>query len=333
MEPIGRPGDGFRETLTRGDIERICSRHGLPPPRGIIPEPRGNENVAYHLDGSYFLAFSIGDDTRRKVEVLRLFEQVDMMPTPKVIGWSEEDATLQVPYMILERCPGERLDVVWEQCSPADRLSLLESLGSAMGRYHATTLADAEAAGRKTGMGRWVVDAADARRQSAREARCRAMEGLESLGERLDRWGIAALPLAQALKGHYARSMPSPDAPFAGPGLIHTEPWAEHFFMERTRTGFRLSGCADLEECCVADSLGEIVQMYVSMLALEPQYLSAFRKGYERSFPLPRDAERRLRAAAVDNDLLNVLWLLDKMENRPEWSFAAPWLAGHVRRL
>jgi len=182
-------------------------------------------------------------------------------------------------------------------------------------------------------MARWVTHDVDARRQKDTEARRDARDSLGSLGERLSRWGIAAEPLVEALKDHYARSLPAPDAPFVGPGLIHTEPWPEHFIMERAPDGFRLSGCVDLEECAIADSLGEIVEMYVSMLALEPQYLSAFRTGYERSFLFPPDAELRLRAAAADHDLLNILWLLDQMERRPEWSFATCWLAGHVCRL
>lgn len=333
MERIGRPGDELRERLTRGDIERICSRHGLPSPREIVPEPRGNENVAYHLDTSWFLAFSISDDTRRKVEVLKLFEHIESMPTPSVIGWSERDELLHVPYMILGRCPGERIDVLWDECGHAEREVLLESLGSAMGRYHATTLDDAEAAGRRSGMARWVIHDVDARRQRDSEARRKARGSLESLGERLNRWGIEAEPLVEALKAQYSRSLPAPDAPFVGPGLIHTEPCPEHFIMERVPNGFRLSGCVDLEECAIADPLGEIVEMYVSMLAVEPLYLSAFRKGYERSFLFPPDAERRLRAAAADHDLLNILWLLDQMERRPEWSFATGWLAGHVCRL
>lgn len=333
MERIGRPGDDFREALTRDDIERICRRYGLPKPREIVPEPRGNENVAYHIDGEYFLALSISDDTRRKVEVLRLLEQIESMPTPKVIGWSERDPALQVPYMILERCPGLRLDELWEQCGHGERLELLKSLGSGMGRYHSTALADAEAAGRMTGLERWVVDGVEPRRQRARSARREAKGSLKSLPERLNRWGINGSSLVHALRDHYAGSLPPPDAPFVGPGLIHTEPWAEHFFVVKTGTAFRLSGCVDLEECAIADSFDEIVEMYVSLLALDEEYLSAFTKGYEQFFPFPPDAERCLRAAAVDHDLGNVLWLLDTMEKRPEWSFATCWVAGHIQRL
>ena len=304
-----------------------------PRPREIVPEPRGNENVAYHIDGDNFLALSISDDTRRKVEVLRLLEQIESMPTPKVIGWSKRDAALQVPYVILERCPGSRLDELWEQCGHGERLALLKSLGSGMGRYHCTALADAEAAGRIKGLERWVVDDVEPRRQRARSARREAKSSLKSLPERLNRWGINGSSLVHALRGHYAGSLPPPDAPFVGPGLIHTEPWAEHFFVVKAGTVFRLSGCVDLEECAIADSFGEIVEMYVSLLALDEEYLSAFTKGYHQFFPFPSDAERRLRAAAVDHDLGNVLWLLDTMENRPEWSFATCWVVGHLQRL
>ena len=94
-----------------------------------------------------------------------------------------------------------------------------------------------------------------------------------------------------------------------------------------------MSGCVDLEECAVADALDEIVSMYVSVLALDDGFLAAFREGYERYYAFPPDAETRLRAAAVDRDLWAILWLLDAMEKRSEWSFATGWVEGHARRL
>ena len=333
MEPIGRPNDDFRERLSRADVGRICLSHGIEAPRKITPEPRGNEMVAYHLDDAYFLSFGVSDATQRKVEVLRVFEHLEAIPTPKVMGWSEQDPELHVPYMILERCPGSRLDLLWEQCGPEDRLELLGALGSAMGRYHTTTLEDAVAAARTAGVEQWVVDDGEPRSCRARESRREAQRSLEHLSERLKRWGIDGSSLVALLDDHYAGDLPARDAPFVGLGLIHTEPAAEHFLVERTDNTFRLSGCVDLEECAIADSFDEIVEMYVSMLALDEKYLAAFREGYEQFFPFPSDAERRLRAAAVDHDVGGVLWLLDTMEKRSEWSFATCWVAGHIQRL
>lgn len=333
MDRINRPGDDFRESLTRDDIERVCTRHGLSKPKDVVPEHRGNENVAYHIDGAYFLAFGISDDTRRKVEVLKIFEHLPAMPTPKVIGWSERDPELHVPYMILERCAGSRLDEVWELCGDEERLRLLECVGLSMGRYHTTTLEDAQAAGRLAGFERWVVDNLGPRRQRAGSTRLEAEQSLKSLAARLSRWQINGSALAAILENHYAGGPPDADAPFISPGLIHTEPYAEHFFVTKKDDAFTISGCVDLEECMIADSFDEIVEMYVSMLGLAEEYFTAFRNGYEKFFPFPSDARQRLLAAAIDHDLRNVLWLLDTMEKKPEWSFATCWLAGHLQRL
>jgi len=68
VERIGRPGDDFRERLSRADIERICISHGIVRPVKITPEERGNETVAYHLDDKYFLSFGVSDATQRKTE-------------------------------------------------------------------------------------------------------------------------------------------------------------------------------------------------------------------------------------------------------------------------
>lgn len=333
MERISRPGDDFRERLSRDDVERICESHGLPTPSLVVPERRGNETVAYHLDHTYLLSFGLSDPTQRKVEVLRIFEHLESMPTPSVIAWSESDPKLRVRYMIVEDCPGRRLDLLWGECQPVERQELLEVLGSSMGRYHTTTIDQVTAAAATAGFSQWVVDDTELRYCRGKERRTKACRALECLPERLARWAIDGTSLTELLEDHYAGQLPPPDAPFVGPGLIHTEPYAEHFLIERTSGTFRLSGCVDLEECAIADSLDEVVEMYVSMLALDVQYLSAFKKGYEQFYQFPADVEQRLEAGAVDHDLSNVLWLLDTMEERPEWSFAISWLSGQVRRL
>jgi aminoglycoside phosphotransferase (APT) family kinase protein len=333
MERYGRPEDDFRQKLTRADIERICRSHGIDAPREIIAEPRGNEMVAYHLDGTYFLSFGLSDCTKRKVEVLSIFQHLDRMPTPRVIAWSERDADLGVPYMILERIPGSRVDVLWDECSFQGRLQLLDALGRGMGRYHTITPANAAEAARAAGHTRWFIDQTEQRSTGVDTAREKAKACLQDLDARLGRWGIDAASVVPLLKDHYASDPPARNTPFVGAGVIHTEPHPEHFMMEKAKDGFRLSGCVDLEECAVADSFDEIVSMYASMLALDEKFLSAFRQGYEQFFPFPPDARSRLHAGAVDSDLGSVLWLLDTMEKRKEWAFATGWLAGNLKRL
>ncbi len=235
--------------------------------------------------------------------------------------------------MILERCPGSRLDTLWEECPPDEQLNLLGTMGSSLGRYHTTTLEDVKTAARAAGVEQWVMDDEIPRARKAKEFRHEMQSSLEHLCERLNRWEIDGSSLVALLEDHYVGDLPAPDVPFVGPGLIHTEPVSEHFLIERTDNTVRLSGCVDLEECAIADSFDEIVEMYVSMLALDEKYLSAFSAGYEQFFPFPSDTERRLRSAAVDHDLGNILWLLDTMEKRSEWSFATCWVVGHIQRL
>lgn len=333
MERIGRPEDDFRERLAPADIERICKSHGIEISSKIVPEQRGNEMVAYHLNDTYFLSFGLSDCTQRKVEVLKIFEHLDAMPTPKTIAWCERDPVLHVPYMILERCTGSRLDELWGQCNPEERVRLLDALGSAMGRYHTITLEDAKAAARTAGFEQRVVTDDEPQSCKAKKFRQKAQSTLRDLSERLSGWEIDGSSLVALLEKHYAGDRPASTDQFVGPGLIHTEPCAEHFIIERTGNIFRLSGCVDLEECGIEDSFREIVKMYVSMLALDEKYLAAFRKGYEQFFPFPPDAERRLRSAAVDHDFGSILWILGTMEQRPEWAGATGWLAGNIQRL
>jgi len=259
---------------------------------------------------------------------LKVFECLDAMPTPKVTAWRERDPALDVPYMILDRCEGERLDMLWGQCGPEERLQLLGTLGSAMARYHTITLEDAQAAARAAGFDQRVVDDSRSGFRAADEFRLKARSSLNDLSQRLNSWGIDGAPLVSSLEDHYAGDLPASGIPFVVPGVIHTEPCPEHFIIQRMGSSFRLSGCVDLEECGIGDSFHEIVKMYVSMLALDENYLSTFRKGYEEFFPFPPDAERRLRAGAVDHDLGAILWLLDA-----DRRFATSWVVSHMQRL
>ena len=187
VERIGRPSDDFRETLARADIERICESHGVAAPSVIVPERRGNEMVAYHLDDTYFLSFGLSDCTQRKVEVLRVLGQVEAMPVPKVIAWSEQDPDLKFPYMLLERLRGARLDTMWRESSPDDQTQLLRTMGWSMGRYHTTNLEEVQTAARAVGVEQWVIDDEEPRAQRARKSRDEIRNSLEHLFDRLKR--------------------------------------------------------------------------------------------------------------------------------------------------
>ena len=160
-----------------------------------------------------------------------------------------------------------------------------------------------------------------------------AMVALDKLPERLGRIGVEATAAIAALHAHYANELPPVQADFVTPGLIRGEPCAEHFLIERDGDDFRLSGCVDLEEVMVADAFTEIAAIYAQMLGLDTAYYDAFKNGYEHFFVFPADAKERLHAAAIDGDVGSVLWLLNSMEQRKEWSFATPWVEGHVRRI
>ncbi|UCH51022.1 MAG: phosphotransferase [Chloroflexota bacterium] len=333
MEGIGRPGDDFRQQLSRSDIEQICKRHDLVEPREITPEERGNEKVIYYLDDHLLLAFCLSDDIRANTEALTVLEEVEAMPTPQVIAWLEDDPHLRVPYMIVEKCPGTRLDLLWEKLGHEQRLQLLEALGNDMGYYHTVSLSDVKKVADKLSLSHRVDDAVETSLQMGKMRLQRITENLEHLTVRLGRLGLKASSTVKMLKAHCSQRLSQPVTHFIEPGLIHDDAWAEHFFIERTQDGFRLSGCIDFEEVRVADSLSEIVAQYVSMLALNHDYYDAFKRGYQRFFAFPPDADERLRLAAIDNDAEAILFLLHSVETRPEWSFATPWVRGHLRRL
>lgn len=348
MEHIVVPDDELQEETVRKPIEQICIQHGLPKPQKIRLEERGNEKTIYHLDDRLLLAFSSYNDICSCAETLTILEHIEEMPTPRVLAWSEEDPEFHAPYMLMERCPGIRLDTLWKTTEPQQRIQFLEAVGTAMGQYHTVNAAEVmKVADRLSHSDRVTVQiepthigvfpggvSHDFRSLLSINEGYSAFDW-QQLTERLTGFGIQASPTIDLLRAYYAQNLHQPAEQFIGPGLVHGEPWAEHFFMEYRQDGFRLSGCIDLESVSIADSFHEITLLYISMLAMDRVYYRAFKRGYERFFTFPDDAEERLRCAAVDFDTDAVLWLLNQMESRPDaWgSWATAWLARHWYRL
>jgi hypothetical protein len=252
MERIGRPEDDFREKLTEGDVRRICKAHGLPRPTKIVPEYRGNETVCYHLDTDLFLAFVIGEEISWKVGALSLLDRVKEIPTPRVVAWSDNDLELGVPYMIVERCPGHRLDVLWKNTTSDDHANILEALGVGTGRYHTVSAVTLTDRARSLGLGHRVGHIKEPK--SGDDSPTPA--SLLILAAGLQRIGIEMNSLLRKLEAHFSRTTRE-RWDFIAPGLVHTEPFAEHFFIQSTRAGYRLSGCVDLN-FGIRDAIGEI---------------------------------------------------------------------------
>jgi aminoglycoside phosphotransferase (APT) family kinase protein len=332
MERIDRPNDDFRERLSRSHLEEICSRHGLPLPQDVRPEHRGNEKVIYHLDEQFTVAFCITDDVQRNVESLVVLHEVSPMPTPRVLAWMKEDPATGVPYIVMERCPGIRLDELWEALDPRERLAMLEALGAGMGRYHTVSGTDARQAADKVSLGHVVHDAGERPLRRVEEWARLVYENLGQLADRLGLLGLDASSIERGLEARGADWLSHEMAEFVGPGLIHEEPWAEHFYLERSEGGFRLSGCVDFEEVNIADPLCEVATLYASVLGLDREYYEAFKRGYERFFQFPTDHEQTVRLACVLFDAWALVWLTERVpEPIPKWW--REWVEQRFRRL
>ena len=91
-----------------------------------------------------------------------------------------------------------------------------------------------------------------------------------------------------------------PDEPLFPPGLASGEPWEEHFILERTEEGFRLSGCVDLAPITICGGAWEITVLYASILGLDRRYFGTFQEGYETCRAFPDECWERLHSLAAD---------------------------------
>jgi aminoglycoside phosphotransferase (APT) family kinase protein len=330
MERINRPNDDFREILSRSHIEQICNRHGLPQPQEIIPEGRGNEKVIYYLDHHFALAFGV---TKGDIETLAVLERIEAIPTPKVIAWMEEDPDVQGSYMVTERCPGIRLDALWDKITHKQRLQVLEALGAGMGRYHTVGAAEVKKVADELSLSHRVVDLNEQPWQEDERRTRMVADGLGRLSACLSFFGLESSAVRKQLEAHYTQRLSQPWECFIVPGLVHGEPWAEHFIMEETEQGYRLSGCVDFDEVLIADSLSEMVFLYVSMLGIDREYYQAFKRGYERFFAFPENAEEALRLAAIDFDAWSIVELSKSIDGPHVPGWLKGWVEKHFYRL
>ena len=344
MERVNMPNDDFREALTVADIERVCAAHDLPYPKKIVGERRGNDKVAYHLDGRYFLAFALGGDMREEIEKIAILRHVGRMPVPRVVAWCEREPVLGVPYYIQEDCPGTRLDIRWEETNAEERVLLLEGLGHGMGYYHTVTVPELVQARNELSLShiaRYLdepLPAVDERSSLQKE-----IKSLMPLAKRLVSLGIDADEVMNEVRERYLERIREPRAGFVQAGLVHEDPLEEHVFVERTDGGYRLSGCVDIEGLLVSDGIHDVGGLYASMLALDRRYYGAFKKGYEHFFPFPPDAEDQLRFAAITDEVWGLTMLTAgytaDLRSQIEWpdtplaDWAMRWAENRFRRL
>jgi len=227
-----------------------------------------------------------------------VLERIEAIPTPKVIAQMQKCPELQVPYMIMEQCPGIRLDALWDKTSHTQRLKILEALGTGMGRYHTVGRAEVTKVADKLSLSHCVLDLTNQSWQERpwqdTERRARTVaDHLGRLSACLNFFGLEVSIVMKQLEAHYTRRFSQPWRSFIGVGLVHGEPWAEHFIIEKKERGYHLSGCVDFEQVFIADSLHEMVFLYVSMLGLNCEYYQAFKRGYERFLPFPRAQKKR----------------------------------------
>ena len=311
MERINRPGDDFRESLSVDYITEICRHHDLPSPITITPESRGNEKVIYHLDEAYSLQFCLSENAAQNVEALTILSELEEVPTPQVIALIEEDPVLQVPYFITERCPGIRLDKLWSDTQDADKVSILEALGTGMGRYHTVTASKVHQVAAKHALNHRILDQSDQQPHSSK-----AQDISEPTRKKLTALRFDIAKTVCELDGLSRSRTEDLQSEFIGPGFVHGEPWEEHFIVERGSPQYRLSGCVDINDVVIADSQYEMTVLFASILSLHSEYYEAYKRGYERYFPFPQDAYSRLYSAAIGY----AIWAIDELTNDIELS-------------
>jgi aminoglycoside phosphotransferase (APT) family kinase protein len=309
MDPIDRPNDDFRERLTLNHIHNICKHNNLPTPTTVVPEPRGNEKVIYHLDDKFTLQFLV---EQRDVDPLHLLSHIDEMPTPEVLAWCENDPTIDGAYLITTKCKGDRFDLLWHDADENQRVGMLHCLGEGWSRYHSLSPDAVTEKAERLGFSQLVGDDRATKSTWLEQRRDRTIAAIPSIEAFLKQVAERPAELISAIQEH----LQSTELPSLAPsGLTHSEPWAEHYILEATDDRYVLTGCVDVERLCIADPAHEFAVMAASVLAHEKRWLDAFAAGYRIHRELPDDLEQRIHNLAIDHDL----WSLSSSAGKAEW--------------
>ena len=336
MDRISRPNDDFRESLTREYLSEICARHSISEPGMVEPEKSGNEKVIYYLDDMYAIQFLAFEEDEQDY---RLLEAEPAFPTPRVIAWCDRDPTLNASYLITEKSPGNRLDLIWVEVDEDERLKLLRGLGEGMGAYHAEDGSSVFVAGDRIGLSDRISDHSSDPLGYLNRERKRTVGQLGEVCRVLDALGVDGQGMLGEAEKHLIREQ---DEPLLPPGLASEEPWEEHFIMDRTGQGYRLSGCMDFGPIEICDGSLEIRLLYASILNLDRRYRDAFQEGYETTRPVPVDFWERIHLLAADYHAWALTELLGGAETAgvsalwrgqafPNWRKS--WATAHYERL
>lgn len=334
MDQIGRPGDDFRGRITSHDVAAICERHSLPRPVTIEPEVRGNEKVIYYLNDSFALQFFAD---REDSDDLQILAEISQIPSPNVIAWCEYDPRCKSSYLITEKCPGRRLDEIWEAVGEPERLQLLRGLGQHMAKYHAVEAGSVVAVADRLGLYYRITDNS---REPTKPLESRSREITNGVGA-ID-FLLSALELDSKRVTPWLEDDCVADVPLIASGLASGEPWEEHYILGHNHDGYTLTGRVDFSGILICDPAWEVVVLFASILGLDKERYDAYKEGYQTEAAFPDDGWQRFRRLAAEFDAWALLELSRETEVRdsvtlwrgkpmPDWR--RNWVVSHYNRL
>lgn len=271
-------------------MREICARHGLPTDP-LEPFPDGSYVVfAAGPEHVIKLFVPVFDDMPQELTIERVLlrhvhgrvglETPQLVAEGEIEGWS---------YILMTRVQGQRLDTVWNDMEPTNRLRVARSLGEAIARFH--TLPTEGLAPLALDWPTFVADQARtfAERQIAKGA---------------------PRPLAEACAAWIADMA----ADVASPGrtvVLHCDFTGEHPLVQRRRGEWTLTGLVDFADGMLGRPEYEFGSPSV--------YLTALRRAETREmllgagYPavtLTRDLSRRLVAFTMLHRFFNLKWTL-----------------------
>lgn len=330
LETLTRPGDEVRQDLLVADVREICRKHGIKEPNRIVSEPTGDEKVTYYLDESLVLSYCLCPDAFESLQCLLILKEIDEVPVPKIVAWGEKDPKKGFPYMITERIPGQRLDVLWRKTSPAERAVFLDALGRDMATYHNVGAEKLSGVANKLSLERLVSTVPQLEDHLSQTSEI--MELVGDCSSFLSEIGIDAAHEMKVAEKRCASLSPRGKSFFISPGLTIGDLCDEHLFLHKLDDLYRLSGCIDMEAIHISDATGELSFLYCTFLGMEESYYSSFKAGYESRFAFPEDAKEVLELDAIRQDLAGIVhWYKRFPEPVPGW--IQMWLKRRFRRL
>jgi len=128
--------------LSLPQAKAILKKHNLGEAKQIMRFEKGMINDVFLINNEYVLKINTGHPDLPKLKKEKdIYELLAKMgiPVPKVYTYDSSKEILEFPYIIMEKIKGSSLNDIWSSMKKTSKLQQMQKIGELMGKIHSIT--------------------------------------------------------------------------------------------------------------------------------------------------------------------------------------------------